>query len=342
MASRKHTLADTLLDAHVRHVMDTLKGKSLQIWVATELDHALSNADKLTLNDCVTRKMITDTALTYASDLELGGGIPELVGDIARALHDHEIHDQTRLRDLISDARYREFLDKILELKSLRRKLVEQAVASPLYARFASNLLYHGIQGYLAQSTVASKIPGASSMLKFGKTMMSMATPQLEASIEESLKRYIGKTVKSTSSASAHFLLDHVDNDAVRELALDFWDRIRDSKVTALREDISNLDIEELFVSGYEFWRELRKGKYYRTLIGAGIDSFFDKYGDVTLAELLEDLGITRDIMLAEAMHYAPHVLKALHRKKLLEPAIRRNLERFYHSSAARAILDKV
>lgn len=341
MASRKPSLADTLLDAHVRHVMDGLKGKSLQAWIEIELDHLLGNAGKLTLNDCVTRKMIADTALTYASELELGGGIPELVGDIARALHDHEIHEQTRLRDILSDARYREFLDKLLELRSLRRKLVEQAIASPLYARFASDLLYHGIQGYLAHNTMARNIPGASSMLKLGKSVMSMATPRLEASIEESLKRYIGKTVKSTSSASVHFLLDHVDDNAIRELALDLWEKIRDSRITALREDVSSLDIEELFVSGYEFWRELRKGKYYRTLIRAGIDSFFDKYGDATLSELLDDLGITRDIMLAEAMHYAPHVLKALNRKKLLEPAIRRNLQGFYHSAAARAILDR-
>ena len=45
-------------------------------------------------------------------------------------------------------------------------------------------------------------------------------------------------------------------------------------------------------------------------------------------------------MMLAEAMRYAPHVIKALNRRKLLEPAIRRNLESFYQSEAALAILN--
>ena len=44
-------------------------------------------------------------------------------------------------------------------------------------------------------------------------------------------------------------------------------------------------------------------------------------------------------MMLAEAMRYAPHVVKALNRKKLLEPVIRRNLQDFYQSEAAQKIL---
>ena len=339
-APKRSTAAAALLDAHVHFILDRLKGDALKALVETELDAALVNAGKLTLNDCVTRKMIRDTALTYASELELGGGIPELVGDVARALYAHEVHENTKFGDVLADADFKEFLDKGLELKPLRRKLVNAAVASPLYATFASELLYQGIKGYLAQSSAATrKIPGASSVMKLGMSVISKASPGLEASIEESLKKYIGMTVKSTASGSAKLLLKHADDDTLRELALDLWEQIRHSKIAILREDVSSLDLEEIFVSIYEFWRELRKTDYYRTLISAGIDSFFDKYGDVSLAELLQDLGITREMMLAEAMRYAPHVVKALNRKKLLEPVIRRNLQDFYQSAAAQKIL---
>ncbi|MGH8460969.1 MAG: hypothetical protein ACRESS_05135 [Stenotrophobium sp.] len=340
MTAPKRSAADALLDAHVHFVLNRLKGESLQALVEIELDAALVNAGHLTLNDCVTRKMIKETALTYAADLELGGGIPELVGDIARVLYAHEAHAHTRFGDILSDTGFGEILDKALELKSLRRKLVHEAIANPLYATFASDLLYHGIKGYLAQNAVTRNIPGASSMLKLGKSVMSKATPGLEASIEDSLKKYISKTVRSTTSGSAKFLLDHADDDTIREIAFGMWDRLKHSKIAVLRDDISSLDVEDGFVSAYEFWRALRKTDYYRTLIGAGIDSFFDKYGDLSLAELLEDLGISRPMMIAEAMRYAPHVLKALNRKKMLEPLIRRNLESFYHSAAAQAILN--
>ena len=332
------TIADALLDAHVNHILEQV-GEGLPRLLEEELDAGLALAAKLTLNDCVTRKMIKDTALAYAADLELGPGIPELVGDIARALYAHEIHAQTSYGDVLSDEHFAGILDKALELKSLREKIVHEAVGSPLYASFASDLLYNGIKGYLAENAVTRNIPGASSMMKFGKSVMSKATPRLEASIEESLKKYIGQSVAATSRHSAGFLLKHADDDTIRELAQEFWARIKPLKIAVLRDDVSSLDVEEGFVTAYEYWRELRGSKYYRVLISAGIDTFFDKYGDAKLAELLTDLGIGREVMLREALRFAPHVIKTLNRKKLLEPVIRRNLARFYHSDAARAVL---
>lgn len=339
MTTAKNSTADALLDAHVRFILDQIAGEALQPLIESELDALLANAQKLKLNDCVTRKMIKDTALAYAADLELGPGIPELVGDVARALYAHEIHQKTSFGDVLTDEHFSDILDKALEMKSLREKIVHEAVASPLYASFASDLLYNGIKGYLAQNAVTRNIPGAGSMMKFGKAVMSKATPNLEASIEDGLKKYIGQSVKATSKGSAALLLKYADDETVRELAQEFWVRIKPLKIAALREDISSLDVEEGFVTAYEFWRTLRQTSIYRTLIGAGIDAFFDKYGDASLSELLDDLGISRDMMLREAMRFAPPVIKALNKKKMIEPVIRRNLARFYHSDAARAIL---
>ena len=76
-------------------------------------------------------------------------------------------------------------------------------------------------------------------------------------------------------------------------------------------------------------------------VIDAGIDGFFDKYGEFTLRELLDELGIGREIMRREALRFAPPVLATLHEKGLLEPYVRRHLEGFYRSDAALAILSK-
>ena len=340
MTASKTSVADALLDAHVQFILDQISGEALQPLIEGELDALLINAKKLKLNDCVTRKMIKDVALAYAADLELGAGIPELVGDVARALYSHDAHEKTSFGDLLTDEHFSDIVDKALELKSLREKIVHEAVASPLYASFASDLLYNGIKGYLAQNAVTRNIPGAGSMMKLGKAVMSKATPNLEASIEDGLKKYIGQSVKATSKGSASLLLKYADDDTLRDLTQEFWARIKPLKVASLREDISSLDVEEGFVTAYEFWRTLRGTNFYRVMIGAGIDAFFDKYGDATLSDLLDDLGINRNMMLREAMRFAPPVIKALNKKKMIEPVVRRNLARFYQSDAARAILD--
>lgn len=339
MSQKKKSVAQALLDAHVAFVIEQTEDAPLRAWLEAELDAGLAVAGKLTLNAAVTRKQIQQTARTYAAELELGAGIPELVGDVARALHAHPIHERTRLGDLVSDRRFSETLDQVLELKSLRGRLLRGAADNPLYAAFVSDLLYHGIKGYLGENALTRNIPGASSMMKLGKSVLSKATPRLESSIEESLKKYIARSVQGTAQSSVDFFLENADDELLREAALDLWSKLKRTSIGSLRSELDKRELEELFVNGYEFWRELRKTAYYRDLIDAGIDAVFDKYGDVPMDELLADFGITRELMLAEALRYAPHVLRVLKKKKLLEPIVRRNLERFYLSGAVEAVL---
>lgn len=339
MTRKKSNTAQALLDAHVQFILDQLDGAALKALIERELDAGLAIAGKITLNAAVTRSMIKDTAQVYASELEFGAGIPELVGEVARALYAHKIHEKTKLGDVVSEKRFSETVDQLLEMKSLRGKLLHAAAENPLYAAFASDLLYHGIKGYLGENVLTRNIPGASSMMKLGKSVLGKASPGLENSIEESLKRYIGKSVQSSARRSVQFFLENADDDMLRDAAMEVWARLKPLRIGDLRADVSELVIEEMFVNAYEYWRELRRTPYYRALIDAGIDGVFDRYGDSTLLDLLKDFGITRELMLDEGMRYGPPVLKMLKKKKLLEPVIRRNLEGFYHSAAAAEIL---
>lgn len=339
MADDKKALAAAMLDAHVGYAIDELTGSGLGALIDEEVDAALLLADRLTLGTVVTRRQIKDTARVFAATIELGPGLPEMVGDIARKVFVHAIHEQTEVGALLTDRHFEDFASQILELESLREKIIRAVVTSPLYAEFASDLLYSGITGYLAQSNVTKNIPGASSMLKLGRAALNVAKPSLEASIEEGLRRYIAKAVQVSTARSAEFLIDNADAEALRELALDTWDRLKVQPIGALREDIGARNVEELFVTGFEAWRHLRQQDWYTVVIEAGIDGFFDKYEDATLATLLADLGVTREHIVGEARRYAPSVIKVLKRKKLLEPILRRRLAGFYGSAAFAAAL---
>lgn len=330
----------TLLDAQVAWVLEQTEPAPLRAWMTQELDAVLDTlAPQLTLKDVVTPTMVRDTAWAYAADLELGPGIPELVGAIARALYAHPAHAQTTLGALISDRRLTEILNQILELDSAREALLKALLDSPLYADFVSDLLFHGIKDYLAHNSLTRNIPGASSVMKLGKSVISRATPRLEASIEEGLKKYLARSVAATTRMSGEWLLTRMDAETLRDLVLRAWKPLKRLRIRDLQQYLSPLQLEELFVSGYEYWRELRRSPYYREMIEAGVEAFFQHYGDHSFAALLDELGLSRDILRTEAERYAPHVLKVLKRKKLLEPLVRRNLERFYRSPAAAAAL---
>jgi hypothetical protein len=280
-------------------------------------------------------------ARAYAIEMDLGAGVPELVGEAARTLHAHPIHDATRLSDLVPDRRFEDLLDHALALKSVRKRLVSEVIASPIYESFASDLLLNGIKDYLAGARLPVSVPGARSAMKLGKAIVSRARPGLEDVVEDGLKRYIGRSVASVSERSAQPFVDGEHDERLRDVASDSWQRIKSATIGSLREDLSALELEELFVTLYEWWKELRATPFVGAMIDAGIDAFFDKYGATPLPDLLEDIGITRAMLLREAERFAPPVIAVLQREGLLERSLRRELESFYKSGAVEKILGR-
>lgn len=342
MSKKMHPTAQALLDAHVAYMAAQLGGKSLQSLIETEVDHLLADAEKITLNEAVTRDMIKDTARGYAVELELSGAIPELVGDIARTLYAHPIHNFTTVGDLLPDHLFEEFMSKVLEMEELRERIVHEAVANPVYSALASDVVMEGVRGYARHNADrARRLPGAAQAARLGQSLLGSALPVLEETLEENVRKYLRKSMQGVLERSEHFLLDHFNEEKIRELALDVWDLIKEKRLADLKQGISGLDVEEFFVIGYETWRELRQTPFYAALIDSGIDCFFDKYGESSLREILDEMGITREIAIRDAMRFAPPVLAMLKKKNLLEPILRRNLEGFYQSKAVTTILEK-
>ena len=339
MAKKKNTIAEALLEAHVQFMLQQFEGKALRPRIEKEVDALLGDAERIQLKDVVSREAVKETVRVYAVKLELNAGIPELVADIAHRLHAHQIHTRTRLSDLLSDQQFGEILDKLLEMKELRTRLLDESVGNPIYSALAADIVYHGIKGYLTQNKLTGNIPGARAAMKLGKSMMNRAAPKLEGAIEERLKGYVSRNIQSTLSESRRFLLDRFNEASIREAALDVWEQIKHSKVSLFRDYLRGSDIEDFFVIGYEYWHQLRKSDWYVTLIDAGVDGFFDRYDDSSLGEILEEIGISRDMILADAMRFAPKLIEGLNKRGLLEPMVRRNLQDFYLSGAVEKIM---
>lgn len=342
MAKKINTQAAALLEAHITHTIERLHGKALQSLIESEIDHALAMGEMVTLNQAVTRDMIKDTVRVYAVELELSGAIPELVGDIARSLYANPVFETSTLNELLPDEIFSEFLDKILEMREMREWIVHEAVANPIYSALASDIVMESVRDYAQQSAArAKKIPGAAQAARLGQSLLGAALPAIEDTLEDNLRKYIRKSLQNILNRSEEFLLSHFDEEKIRELALDLWDLVKDRPLADFTQSVSGLDVEEFFVIGYEAWREFRLTPFYSAMINGGIDSFFEKYGGSSLRELLDEMGITREIAIRDAMRFAPPVLAMMKKKNLLEPIIRRNLEGFYQSAAVLKILEK-
>lgn len=337
--TKSQSTAERLLDAQVKFTISQLTGDALRRNIEEELDHALEAAEKIKLNDSVSRQQIKDTVRTYAVELDLHGGIPELVGDLARTLYNHGIHDRTALNDLVTDQQFADIFDQAMAMKDLREKIIKRSIGNPLFAALVSDVLYNGIKGYISDNPLTKNSKMASSALNIGMSLLNKASPGLEQAVEDGVKRYIKSNIKATQRQTEQFIRARIEDEYLRDRAIELWDESKEQKVSAFRDYISERDVEESFVTAYEYWRRLRKTEYYWTVIEVCIDGFFDKYGDATLREILDEVGVHREIMIDEAMRYAPPVISMLKKKKLLEPRIRRQLEKFYHSAEAKEIL---
>jgi hypothetical protein len=336
MAKDVDQTAGALLEAHVAFLVQELTDERFADLLEEEIGQVLRDASRLTVNEVVSPEQIRATALKYAVEFEPSGAIPELVGDIARQIYDHPGHDQATLQDLLSDAQFSEFLDKALEMKDLRDRVIHEAVTNPVYEALVSDITYQSILGYMTENPVTRNVPGAQSMMKLGKNVVGKAGGE---ALEKNLKAYISKNLKPLLRESEHFLQDQMDEQRLRETAHEIWDGIKNYKIATFRDYVSQRDVEEFFVIGYEYWKSLRQTEYYASWIDTGVNFFFEKYGESTLSELLDEVGVTRELIVDDAQRFAPAILRVLREKGLLEETLRRHLARFYHSEQVRSIL---
>lgn len=98
-------------------------------------------------------------------------------------------------------------------------------------------------------------------------------------------------------------------------------------------------DIEDFVVLIYEFWLRYRKTDFFRRVAEEAIDHFFQKYGQATLSAVIDDMGVDERMVTSEVLMLVGPMLDHAARSGALERGIRRRLEAFYRSSAAREVV---
>jgi hypothetical protein len=330
--------AEALLNAQIAYMIRRLTGDEYEAWVRAELTADLYNARLLTLNDVMQPDLIRQVVYQFALELDLGGGVLELVAAVARALHSHPVHRQTTLGDILPDANFEEFLDKLLELRDVRERLVGELVGNPLYAELATSLVTQGVRGYLDHAVATTRLPGARSLMRLGREALQALPGDFEEALESRMHDYLRRALQGLLAGSGQTLLELADT-RLRDSILDIWDNLKTRPLADGLHQLTALDLEEFFVLGYEYWRELRQTDFVRSIIDAGIDTFFEVYGNTTLYDLLGEVGIHLEIMVEQAMRFGPPVIAVLHERGMLEALLRRQLEGFYASPEVAAIL---
>ncbi|CBL44729.1 Conserved hypothetical protein [gamma proteobacterium HdN1] len=337
----QESLANTLLAAQVDYVIRELTSSRLQTVMESRLDQTLELAATLRLNDVVSSDMIKQVARRYACEVELSMAVPEIAAAVGRALHTHPVHKRTTLANLMPDRHFQQITEKALELREVRSAFLDELLNNPSYAALLADGLMQALKQHVAGGTDIASIPGLRRLMSFSLQRAGKPVPSLSVLLEETIRDFIGQSVSTLLRESAPLLTKLAESEVLRETILDVWQQLRNRTTDSFLKSVSALDVEEFFVILYDYWHSLRKTEIYGAFIDTGIDAFFAKYGAVSLTDLLEELGITRELMLADAMLFAPHVIGVLEQNNMLEILLRQQLAGFYESGCAERVIAK-
>ena len=341
MSNKTSDLASRLLEQHVKHEMAALKGAKLRKFLGQEVSELLEHAESITLNRISSADRVMGVIQRVVVDMELDAGIPELAAEAATQVINASVQRDTTLGDIISRDQATGFVEELLELRQQRERVIGEIMAHPVYQELVSNLVYTGLVNYLYEDNLITKsVPGVGSMMKFGKKMANKAVPGLDETFERRIKAWLADSLPGLIARSEQFLNQALSDDEVRDSVMAAWVSLEGRTIAELREGLGDVELQEFVVLGYEFWLQFRKTAYFEGCARAVVDHLFAKYGDEPITVLLSDIGVTREVIMAEVDAQVVPIMDVLREEGYVEAVVRRRLSAFYQSAATRKLLD--
>lgn len=342
MTKANTDIASALLEQHVKHELAALKGAKLKKSVANELDELFALTESVTLNRVSSVEQVMAVIQRIVIDMELDAGLPELAADMATEVLNSAVQAETPLKDIISREQATAFLEEALELRQQREQIIREVMAHPVYQELVSNVVYHGLVNYLYEDNLITKaVPGVGSMMKFGKRMANKAVPGLDETFERRLKAWLSDSLPGLITRSEQFLHKALTDDELRDSVMAAWISLEERSLADLNDGLGDVQLQEFVVLGYEFWLTFRQTPYFRACALAVVEHLFARYGDQPLGVLLQDIGVTRALVMSEIEAHGLPLVDVLRDEGYLEALLRRRLQPFYKSAAVGKILSQ-
>jgi len=328
-----------LLEAQLQHELASWQGEAVPHTVAELVRGLFRYCEVTKLDDVITRQQIAGVIQRYVIELRLSGAITELSGELSRLVFRSRSTEATRVDEILAPASYNEFAEKLLALEGVRRELIALVAHSATFASINARMLVRS-----ALDLLTPRLPVAPSRLtqplveaveRFGQQL----APQLERRLVELFGTYIEARRVSMTQAIERHLLSELHPERVRALLDELWDSLASMRLSEAFALLGEQDIEDFVVLIVEFWQRYRKTDFFARISSEMVDHFFVKYGQGTLAGLIEDIGVTEQMVVAEVLGFLRPILEHAAQSGALEQALRARLEPFYRSPAALSAL---
>lgn len=327
-----------LLDAQVAFHLDRLSDEQLAATVSDLADSLLTAAGSRPIAELVEPeaiKAIAARALATVPGSAAVGGIVDLV--TAVVLEGPET--AYPIGELVDRHRFEVLLDELLALHPVLEQALERLTASPLVGTIATRFMSRVVGEVLqANQAVADKVPGLGQLMSLGTSAASRMMGAADKQFEGLLGDAVGKGGTFAVRRLNKILIETLRDPTTRDAILEVWDLIAETPVSGLGESAEG-DTISVVEAGHDLAVSILGNEHIADLAAAIVDGFFERFGGYTPTELLGELELGRDDLVADVVRIAPGVVAALRESGDLERIVRAQLEPFYASPEVADIL---
>jgi hypothetical protein len=339
-AARADTVAQQLLDAQVAYHLDRLTVERLSATVSDLADAVLTATGSHPITDLVDRGAVKDIvarSLRTVPGSTAVGGIIELVTVVVL----DGPAESYPIGELVDRERFEVLLDELLALNPLLEQALERLTASPLVGTIATRFMGRIVGEVLqANKAVADKVPGLGSLMSFGTTAASKMMGAADKQFEGLLGDAVGKSSTFAVRRLNRILIETLRDPTTRDAVLEVWDLVAQTPVGGLSQYTSREATVGVVDAAHDLTVATLANEHVADLGAAIVDGFFERFGGYTPTELLDELDLSRDDLVADLVRIAPGVVPALRESGDLEAIVRAQLEPFYASAEVRVLLE--
>lgn len=334
------SLAQRLLDAQVAYHLARLSGDECPETVAGLVDDLLTAGDHHQLADLVDRQAIKAIVVRALATVPASAAISGIVELATTVVYDGPAEPYP-VGELIDRDRFEALLDSLLALHPVLERFMERLADVPLVGTTASRFMGRIVGEVLqANKAVADKVPGLTSLMSFGTTaasrMMGAADKQFEGLIGEAMGKSSAYAVRRLN----RIVIETLRDPTTREAAMDAWDLLAQEPVVGLSSYATHEQVFGVADALHDLAITSLATEHVARLSEVVVDGFFDRFGGFTPSELLDELDLDREDLIADLVLIAPPVVAALRESGDLERLLRAQLEPFFTSAEVAALLD--
>ena len=200
----------------------------------------------------------------------------------------------TLVEEILPDSEYERLVTLLVGMDAARAEAMRQLTSSTVYSRLVAHVMVFGIKGYLTtENVLAKKIPGAQSLARLGQKGLNAAVPNMDAQLVSA----VNANIKDTVRESQRYLDRLLDEKLMRSVA----DEIRANNAQRTVADLAALIRPDQVADGVslaiDVLEVLRQTPLFEKVLDTIVASLAANHADQTLAELLDESGITQDAL---------------------------------------------